>query len=229
MLSSYYITALKRVRGILYGVGADGEENAVAWLVKHFRYREIGIPPAMWQQIPQSGKLRHIKFPFPEAENLLEQLSAISKMGISAVEAIAMASAFAVPLLVLSLQGFKSIKNSAIYVFRADYPRDDRYVKQSIYLCGDAVVDMFAHSLEQAISVLSGELDADTVRITRRTLAKEDAKKRFWKLGDGSQGEPFVLYCDLLPPAIKIQIADAKGVPIFAIVPAICVIPTEPH
>ncbi len=216
----HYIALLKNLRGVLLGVGAQEEEGALRWLVQHFRYRELGVPPSLWDRIPQKGKIRHIRFPFSEAEPLLEAFAASAKTTFFAAEAVATASAFACPVVVLSAEAFDYVAPFALYTFRADPPTTDRDRKFNLRLCDYAITDTYARTSEQAIKAIAGELEPSSLLRVRRTLAKEDATKRFWRLGDGTQGEPFVAYLDLLPLLRDRDPAYAE-LPIFAVVPAL--------
>ena len=220
--NSAYISLLKNLRGIIFGGADEGEGESIKWLLKHFRYRELGVPPALWDKIPQRGKIRHIEYPFPDCEQSIEVLSRSADANFSVVESIGFSSIFAAPLLLLSQKSAEMVRKFALYVFRAEVPENDRDMKRNIRLCDYAMTDLYERSVEQANRVLSGEIKVEDAIISRRTMAKEDGRKRFWRLGDGTQGKPFVLYLDLFPVIMKMD-EDMKNCPLTAIVPAICV------
>ena len=218
-----YIPLLKNIRGILLGTGSENEYKSLDWLAKNFRYHEFGVPPAQWQSISQKGKIRHIKSPFPECEIFLERIAQSVDTELSTVEAIAFAAMFASPLILLSQCAAERVRKFAIYVFRAEIFKNSRELGFSLRSCDSAASDMFAKFIQQAQKTLSGEIDINNVVMSRRTSAKEDGRKRFWRLGDGTQGNPLVLYLDLLQIIVKMRTENFQNCPITSIVPAICI------
>ena len=197
MLNPEYIALVKNLRGMLFGLGDESEDDAISWLVKHFRYRELGVPPKLWDQIPQKGKIRYIKHPF-EFPDFLGSIADRVGVPASAVECVAFASAFATPMILLSRRAAEVIKPLSQFTFRGDPPEDDRSAKFHLRVCDYAAVDIYAWAHDSAKAVFSGRENWSSEVKKRRKVAKEDALKRFWRLGDGNGNFPLFMYLDLI-------------------------------
>ncbi len=223
MFNPDYIPLVKNLRGIVYGVGTNEENRSLSWLVRHFRYRQLGVPPALWQSIPKRGRIIHISPPFPQIEAIAERISRETDVDFPIVEATVLASTFCSPIVLLSKSAAEQSKKLAIFAFRAENQLTDRDIKFCLRLCDYAMTDLYAQSAEQSVNVLCGKWESRKVINSRRTLAKEDALRRFWRLGDGTQGEPFVLYLDILPLVIKLKMQEISELPVLSIIPAILI------
>jgi len=164
-----------------------------------------------------------MKSPFQNCEPIIEEIARSADAEFAIVEAVAFASIFAAPLILLSQRAAESVRKFAVYVFRAEIFEHNRELEFSLRSCDAAMNDIFAKSVHQAQRTLSGEIDIKDAIMSRRTLSKEDGRKRFWRLGDGTQGNPFVLYLDLLRIIAKIKCENLSDCPITSIVPAICI------
>jgi len=223
MIEPNYIVLLKSLAGIIFSDGEKSSTHPIQWLEKNFAYSEFGALPSLSGNVRRTSVIKPIQFPFHEYEPLLERISAAGNADCALVEAIAAASVLACPLIMLSGGDTAIMRHAAIYIFRADFSQNDKALKYALLDCQRAMNDLFIHSLEQAHDAIGGQRDVHKVMISRRAMAKEDAGKRFWRFGDGSQGKPFIMYLDLLPFAAESGIGDVPEIPIFAIVPAICI------
>ena len=215
-----YITILKKIHGILFGVGADGESDSLKWISSNLKYDEFAVPPSLWDIIPQRGKIRHIKLPFDNADIVIESLARRSEIDFETVEAVAFASSFACPIIALSDESMGKFKKISSMIFRGEIPDSNRRKIFYFRNCEDAVADFYVRTSLVCEKYLSGDSNFHTTMQKLRTLALNDAKKRFWQLGDGTQGNEIIAYVDLLQCAEKIDISadELRKFPFWSLV-----------
>lgn len=215
-----YIATLKRLRGVVFGLGLDDEKEAINWLSANFKYGTIGVVPSLWNTVQPRGSIIPLKWQFKEYELLCEELSRKSGAEISIVETIAMASVFCCMIIAMSQRSIEKLSQLSLYSFLGIPPTDERLLKFYIKCCEDSITDSYSQNIDEARLVLSGSVEIGRAIRHRRSKSKQDAQKKFWRIGEGSIGQPIVLYLDLLSPAIQYLEKPNLFVPALSIVPA---------
>ncbi|MCD6594803.1 hypothetical protein J7L68_03925 [bacterium] len=218
-----YITILKKNRGILFGIGIDEETDSIKWIISNLKYDELGVSPSLWDKIPQRKNIRHIELPFENADIVIESIAHNADVDFEIVETMAFASSFASPIVALSDDAIDKFRKFSMMTFRGEIPDNSRRKMFYFRACGDSIIDSYAHTLSMSENVLSGDIEFHTAFRTLKTFSLNDAKKRFWQLGDGTQGKKMIMYVSLLPYIENIEIAidELEQFPFWAIIPVL--------
>lgn len=218
-----HIVTLKKVRGVVFGVGTSDEKSTLNWLSTNFKYGTLGIPPSLWNTIHPRGSIIPLKWQFKEYELLCEELSRKARIEISIIESIAMASVLCCGIIVVSQKSAEKFTPLTLYTFLGASPSDERSIKSNLKACEESILSFYSQNIDETKLVFSGSVEIGRVTRQRRSKSRQDAQKRFWRIGDGSTGQPIVLYLDLLGPAIQHLEKANLFIPALSIVPALVI------
>ncbi len=223
MIPFEYLVQLKKVKGVLFASGVESERMRIDFLGSCFHDDFLAIPASMWRLIPKSNSLRHIDLPFGESEHILEKITSMANCDFSVIESMAMASALICPLIILNRNEFGRFKPLVLTTFRGDPIRKKYELKKHVNLLELTAIHYFTKSMNDAEKVFNGDLLLERVLRSRRISVLNEAKKRFWRLGDGSNGKIIFAYLDILQYAAKTDIdkGELKNFPFWSVVPAI--------
>jgi hypothetical protein len=232
-----YVALVKNLRGaVLRDPREDGAERRVAWLAQRFRYRNLGVPPALVAAHADflHARLRgkpfvELAFPLASLERVAAAVAGIGETGRPAAEAMVLASAYASPLICPGAAAVAAVRPYAVDTVETKVTLSDKDWRLHFRIADYTVLDLYQWSTDHARR-LWREVANDLTQARRQRIAKD--KKRYWRLqqGDGPP-HPFLFYLDLadrvaedcsLRTAIT-QLPEGEACAALAIVPVVAI------
>lgn len=210
---SYYAAIVKNLRGVVaLNLEEEGSWEKIKWLIRKFRYRNIGLPPAIVEKHRKSlekylrgNPFIELAYPTQELEKLPSLLASTTRIPIELAEALVLSSTYISPLLVASRVFMDVLSRIAVDKVLACREIDDNSWKLHLRIADYSVLDMYKERVFELLrAVENNSLDEDTVEEImgkrRRDVARD--KKRYWRI-TCDQGKPFLVYIDLLTTIVK--------------------------
>jgi hypothetical protein len=232
-----YVALVKNLRGVvLLDPREDGAEGRVGWLGQRFRYRNLGVPPALVAAHADflHARLRgkpfvELAFPLATLERVAEAVAEIGEIGRSAAQAMILASAYASPLICLGSAALAAVRPFAVDAAETTIALSDKDWRLHLRIADYTVLDLYQWSTDHARRLWRDGAN-DLTQARRQRIAQD--KRRYWRLqqGDGPTS-PFIFYLDLadrvaaggsLRTAI-IRLPEDEACAALAIVPAVAV------
>jgi hypothetical protein len=199
-----YVALVKNLRGVvLLEPREDGAEHRVAWLGQRFRYRNLGVPPALVAAHPDflHGRLRgkpfvELAFPLASLERVAEAVAGCEGAARrTAAEAMVLASAYASPLICLEGAALAAVRPFAVDAVETAVALSDKDWRLHFRIADYTVVDLYQWSTNHARGLWRDEAN-DLAQARRQRIAKD--RRRYWRLQQGEgPTNPFLLYLDL--------------------------------
>ncbi len=203
-----YAALVKNLRGVvLADLEEEGVWESIEWLVKRFRYRNLGLVPSVVEKYRgrlekylRGNPFRELVPPVQAVSELVELLagSGLSR-GVS--ELLVYSSAYVSPALLLGESYLKGVENVASGVVRVCKEMDTNSWKLHLRIADYTILDLYEDCVNEALDVLEGRAGADAVLGGRRGKIERD-KKRYWRISCET-GAPFLYYVDVLDVAAK--------------------------
>lgn len=186
-----YVFLVKNLRGVLAVLPSDDLNHYIEWLSRRFKYRDLGIPPCLYEKAGEffrdklNGDPFHIlAYPTKLVEEAAKELaSKLSARGLPGCisEALLLASAYAAPvhttttvIELLEKQGLVA------HVIRSN-GLDDKLAKLHLRIIDYTVLDSYVKTIEMATSCIKKGCRSEEYRERIRELAASDSK-RYWRL-----------------------------------------------
>ncbi len=221
---SMYAALVKNLRGMLIiDPNDDLVPNVLRWLSRRFRYRLVGVPPKVLNELRSRGlnltkQLRPIHYPNKELLNLVNYL--VSELGINeyVAEGAVLASAYVSPALSFSTSINEEVVKLATYVVNSRVKLNNQYIKLHMRIADYSILDAYESDVELIRRLWTGKLSYEEFIRSKEAEVRKDAK-RYWRLTkpDTRGGKlretnphPFLTYLDLLVVMIKKSLDTLK-------------------
>jgi hypothetical protein len=203
-----YVILLKNIRGILlFEPTKEPDLDKIKWLKKTHKYRNIGIPESIDKFKSISDKpFVKLSYPSDEINIFLNKLK--NGLPLYLLEAVALSSCYACPLLILNQEIFDQLKPITIWSLKAS-EIDKKEILRHIRISHYSQIDFFS-SAKQAYEILKEGKKIEDLCNNRKELAILDGKKRFWRIKEDKNSNTLVAYFDLL--RIIKNIKDIKSI-----------------
>lgn len=222
-----YAAIVKNLRGVLIFTDADEAEERVRWLTERFKYRNLGVSPALSSQIEVERPFVELTYPDDELERLTRLLMDAGLSEVAA-EASVLASAHISPLLALDRRAVRLLRPLEAGSVETSKKLNNREWKLHLRIADYTVLDFYIWSIENAERLWTEE---DPKRIIGERLGRigKDSK-RYWRII--GEGKKFLIYLDpvrllwkrnLLEPLRKLQPSKVSAG--LAIGAAVCILP----
>ena len=208
MLFAKYAAIVKNLRGVvLVDLVDEGSWSRVKWLIRKFRYRDLGLPPCIVERYRNKlssylngNPFRELVYPIPVLYNLVHVFEA-KGFSRELVEALILSSTYISPLLVLTAKYLDDIDNICIEKVKTCKELNDSNWKLHLRIADYTILDIYEKCIEENIRVLNllksnNVEEINNVLEERITRVKKD-KKRYWRITCDS-GKTFLYYVDLL-------------------------------
>ncbi len=197
-----YAALVKNLRGVIYW--KQGHEDKLRWLLSRFRYRNLGVPPSLAENLAMKRKvLVKLAYPSPQVK---EAVSVFARaLSPEAAEALCLASAYVSPLMLVGVEHSEFGPAVVDYV-ATDRELTDKEWKLHMRIADYTVLDFYAWSLDSAARALF-ENKLDNELKEREKRIKED-KRRYWRIAS-EKGRPLLIYLDPLRAASEYGLIDA--------------------
>ncbi|RLF00186.1 MAG: hypothetical protein DRJ63_03165 [Thermoprotei archaeon] len=222
-----YAATVKNLRGVVYsGDSPNVFEEKIKWLVRRFRYRNLGYLPELAKKYPIIEKYLgkpfiRLYYPIPELKELVELLE--EKLG-TASKYIALSSIYVSPLVVIGEKTLSTVQEFSVDCVMTEKDMSDRDWKLHMRIADYTVLDFYKWSTEVSSKILQlyfrGE-DYSTLIAERISKIRAD-KRRYWRISS-DKGKPIIMYLDLLSRVIETDLArDLKSY--LSVAPAVLAI-----
>ena len=204
---SRYAALVKNLRGVVVFIPGDDIGEHVEWLVRRFRYRNVGVPPALVEHLDSkllSGK-PFVQLSYP-AENLIsfaQRIAAVEDVEPLIVEAAVLASIYVSPLLALGGSVAECLERLAVDSVESKVLLDDRGWRLHLRIADYTVLDFYQWSSGHAEALWNPHVDVKSFAEERAERIAKD-KKRYWRLQRGEESPwKFMHYIDLAQRASR--------------------------
>jgi len=195
-----YAATVKNLRGVLI---ADPHDAAalryMKWLSRRFRYRNIGIPPAIASHLPPDAIRRpfiELWFPTDNLKYLPDEISRSLALPHFLAESLVLASIYVSPAIVASESLVNHVERLSIELLKTDVSElTTASIKLHMRIADYTILDMYTKNLELLETLWRREIDVKSFIERRRALAREDMR-RYWRLRSGDR--TFIAYVDLV-------------------------------
>jgi len=228
-----YAALVKNLRGVvLLNPEEEGVLESFDWLVKRFRYRNLGVTPSLVSSAGSllarylGGKpLRELALPVAALKPLPEWLANALNLPLEVAEALVYASSYVSPALLIGDSYLDLLAGVAAGVVRVCKKMDTRSWKLHLRIADYTALDFYEKCVDEALSVIGGA-DPRPVLEARARRVEKDAK-RYWRIMCES-GEVFLVYVDNLGLAVQAGIVrkmERDAAAALSIVPVVYVPP----
>uniref|UniRef100_A0A7C2VHA7 Uncharacterized protein n=1 Tax=Ignisphaera aggregans TaxID=334771 RepID=A0A7C2VHA7_9CREN len=236
-----YAAIVKNLRGIaLFDLGEEGVWESIEWLVKRFRYRDLGLTPSIYRKYADNlgryldgNPFRLLTYPLQELEDFTKEFAACLDTHYEVAELLTMSSIYISPAMVIGKSFEPQISKLSIEAIKICKELDLNNWKLHMRIADYTILDMYEFSISGALKIIDGcmENGLEDIYSQRIYKIKKDVK-RYWRiLCSEPQSKPFLYYIDnlkLYTQNCKVQNICRKSniAAALAIVPVI-VIPPE--
>lgn len=216
MSFSRYAAIVKNLRGVvLLDVDEPGVEDSLKWLVKRFKYRDLGLTPIVANRYHDrlakylNGKpFRVLVSPVAYIIELVEKLSKNAQILDELAELIIYSSIYISPGVVIGkryLHEVSRISTSAVNTCKELTIND---WKLHLRIADYTILDFYEECVNEAYSVLErGDYSKIRDIMIKRKKRIEKDKKRYWRISC-NDGHPFLYYLDVLELVISSGMVD---------------------
>lgn len=218
---SKYAAIVKNLRGVVvFDPDEEGALDAVSWLARRFRYRNLGAPPSLVERAPVifEGRLGGNPFvklahPAVSTEALTGIVSTAFDVERILAEAVVLASVYVSPLLAVG-KVIEKLAPLSAGVVESRVRMTAFLWKLHLRIADYTVTDLFSWSTENAELLWEGKLEAV---VNERATRIEKDKRRYWRLTQGSESpKTFLSYVDVAQAVAK-QALWSNRVPLKAV------------
>lgn len=199
-----YAAIVKNLRGVLVSKELADKSPVLDWISKRFKYRNIGIPFEIWDELPSKYKNKFLDLHYPineliNAEKLIRKIYHIDwKLG----RAVTMASIYISPLIIIDNNYRKSLSNHILNEILIDRALDDKMWKLHFRIADYTILDIYKQCVDEAMEIINlimTKYDSEHVRrIIESRLDKINVDvNRYWRI-KSKGGIPFLSYIDNL-------------------------------
>jgi len=195
---TYYAMLVKNLRGVvLVDPGDKDSMKRVKWLQSRFRYRNLGLPPRIYDELVGSGTsarvFKRLYYPLEAVAGLPGVLEAGGlSQGFS--EALVFSSIYISPLFIASEKYLAEASRITVNTINVCRELSVNEWKLHLRIADYTILDSYGETVELALKYInSGE---NRILSERAEIARRDSR-RYWRI-KCDQGKPFLLYLDPL-------------------------------
>ena len=199
-----YAATIKNLRGVVFAdFKTENVDKTLNWLVKKFRYRNLGVSPSILQEAEEffEGKLNgkpfvKLVYPFKSLEKLVKFMVKNFGLGFKIAETVVLASTYVSPLMVLGENSLKILEKICVDKVYSNVKLDDFGWKLHFRIVDYTVLDFYTWSINHSKQLWKQKLNPEKFVEERKEKIGRD-KKRYWRLQKGEEKpSPLILYLD---------------------------------
>lgn len=204
-----YAALVKNLRGVvLGGLSDEGTWSSIQWLVKRFRYRNLGVTPSMAKRYRDrlgrylnGNPFVELVPPVNPVAEFVEMLSSSTTMSVEVAELLAYASAYVSPAIVVGERYADELAKVAVDVVYVCKDMDVSLWRLHLRIADYTVLDFYGQCIDEVLKALSDQLGGGaevlkSIASDRRSRIAKD-KRRYWRIACSS-GTRFLLYVDMV-------------------------------
>ncbi|MCI4437804.1 MAG: hypothetical protein JHC33_13440 [Ignisphaera sp.] len=203
-----YAAIVKNLRGVvLFDLSEDGAWESVEWLVKRFRYRDLGLPPSVYKRYPDKlekymggNPFRLLTYPLQELEAFAQEFAKCLNADYEVAELLTLSSIYISPAMIVGKRFEPVVGRFSVEVVKTCKELGLEDWKLHMRIADYTVLDMYESSISSALSVIEtcSERSLEDVLSQRIESIRKDVK-RYWRiLCNDAQAKPFLYYIDNL-------------------------------
>jgi DNA-binding protein Fis len=197
---SRYAALVKNLRGVVLAeVESPEVEAALQWLLKRFKYRDLGLPPSMAELRKRKAfrRLMELFHPAEELKRLAEAFAVELSAPLKAAEALVIASAYVSPVMAVGSWAAEALSRLAVEKIESKVKLDGKGWKLHFRIVDYTVLDAYEKSVAEAEGLWKPKLNLEAFKRKRIERIRRDVK-RYWRLMEGEEeAKPLILYFDL--------------------------------
>ncbi len=201
-----YVALVKNLRGVIYSrLEPDDFSRMLKFVVKRFKYRNIGIPPQLYSNYREyvesikSRSLVNLFYPVSSVKKGIEYLCLMEKDFSIEIETLCLASVFISPLIILGEDSLAYLRRFIRNKILSSKSLDLKNIKLHLRIVDYSILDAYVWSTENGLkylkAVASGE-DYSKILKERESFIEKDIK-RYWRIKEKA-GKTIVIYADIL-------------------------------
>ncbi len=200
---------MKNLRGVLAALPGEELEPLVSWLSRRFRYRDLGLPPSLYNAEPGvfSGRLEGrpfhlLEYPTMRVEEAASRaVKVLEGTGLdrSVAEALLLASSYASPV-IASPGAASQLEKLSILVVKGPV-LDAQQARLHLRIVDYTVLDAYIEGVEEVDRCARTGCNPGSVREARRAWAERDSK-RYWRIA-GKGDKPVIIYVEHAAPLLE--------------------------
>jgi len=214
----YFVATVKNLRGVVLVNSSD--KNAVekiSWLIKRFRYRNLGIPPSLYsrrdlKEYFSKGPFIELVYPINSIRSFVEKLWNITGYPLELIESLVLSSIYVSPLLIAGSEYIRLLEDIAYTSIQVCRELSNNEWKLHLRIADYTILDMYREKIGEAVDVIK-YLKGNKWRSIKEVLDNrmkrvEKDTKRYWRIvckdEEGSL-KKFLLYIDLLNLLVELS------------------------
>lgn len=235
-----YVAIVKNLRGVvLLELSERGVDNSLNWLIKRFRYRNLGLTPTLVEKYRErfgrylaGNPFRELAYPVISIENFGKKLT--ERLGLSreVVETLVFSSIYVSPLIVIGDTYLDELEKISVNTINTCRELNTNEWKLHLRIADYSILDMYEWSIENAkrvINALRTSVDI-TSEMAERTRRIEKDKKRYWRIMCNEDKQLFMLYVDMLKLILSrepglLKDIDEDCIAVMSIIPVVRIPP----
>jgi len=222
---TYYAMLVKNLRGVvLVDPGDKDSMKRVKWLQSRFRYRNLGLPPRIYDEVVGSSAstrvFKRLYYPLDAVAGLPGVLEA-GGLSRDFAEALVFSSMYISPLFIASEKYLAEASRITVSTINVCRELSANEWKLHLRIADYTILDSYGETVELALKYInSGE---KRILGERAEIAMRDSR-RYWRI-KCDQGKSFLLYLDPLILArdnarVK-ELLSRDHAPGLAVIPAV--------
>ena len=198
-----YVFLVRNLRGVYAPLPGDDHGRYVGWLVRRYRYRDLGVVGCVVEASPDTFQGRLEGRPFHLLEPPTSTIAAALDEAVAALNgsigrclalSLLYSLLYASPLY-LTAESLEELRRGGLVVYEVKGSIPDlNSARLHMRIAGYTVLDYYVESVEKAASCIARGCSAGEIATERRGFAERDAK-RYWRIS-GKGDRPVIAYLD---------------------------------
>jgi hypothetical protein len=235
-----YAALVKNLRGVvLANLDGVGVWDSIRWMVKRFRYRDLGLTPSMIKkyrdrlaQYLNGNPFVELTPPINAVEHLVEVLSNVVEVGVEVLELLIYASTYISPAIVIGFDYLEDVKKLAVDTVNICRDLDLNSWKLHLRIADYTILDFYRECVDEVLSILRSSKPEERVKMLKNVIDDRKNrisrdKKRYWRIAC-SNSKPFLLYIDMVNIVYRysvVHVLNEDHAVCLAIVPVVVIPP----
>ncbi|MEM4810110.1 MAG: hypothetical protein QW249_06320 [Desulfurococcaceae archaeon] len=205
---STYAAIVKNLRGVvLLELGEKGVDKSLDWLIKRFRYRNLGLAPIIAEKYRDRIKkylagnpFRELAYPIASIKEFRGKLAEKLELSEEVLETLVFSSIYVSPVIMIGDTYLDELMEISINTVNTCRELNTNEWKLHLRIADYSVLDMYEWSIENAryvVSSLKTNKDFTNALVERYRRIEKD-RKRYWRIMCNEGRQVFVLYIDML-------------------------------
>jgi len=207
-LFARYAAVVKNLRGVvLFDLSESGVWDSVKWLIGRFKYRDLGVTPALYEKhrdrlekYMSGNPFRLLTYPLRELEEFTFEFTRCANIEPELGELLVLASLYISPAMIIGRKYEETVSKLSVEAVKTCREMSTSDWKLHMRIADYTVLDMYEFSITSALKVAENCSTSELSRALseRQEVIRKDTE-RYWRiLCREETGRPFLYYIDNL-------------------------------